>query len=86
MDERIEKYREATLLRSDGVVLVKKCLIQMEDTFFDQHHPGASRHPSSAEEGSLAFPILQFIHISYINFQENLRCIPPFVEPKMVQL
>jgi hypothetical protein len=29
-----------------GVVMVK------EIKSFDQHHPGASRHPSSAEEGS----------------------------------
>ena len=32
--------------------------------FLDQHHPGASRHPSSAEEGTSIFtlPLQQFIH------------------------
>src|SRR5437762_1565069 len=34
---------------STGVVLVNESLYQ--------HHPGASRHPSSAEEGSLRAPL-----------------------------
>ena len=28
--------------------------------FLDQHHPGASRHPSSAEEGTLLSPANSF--------------------------
>ena len=30
--------------------------------FFDQHHPGATRHPSSAEKGTLLFSYRQFIY------------------------
>jgi hypothetical protein len=28
-------------------------VLAKENQSFNQHHPGASRHPSSAEEGSL---------------------------------
>jgi len=43
------KKCEATTIRADGVVLVNSI------KFLDQHHPGASRHPSSAEEGDSTF-------------------------------
>jgi len=41
--------------RSGGVVRSRNQLL-------DQHHPGASRHPSSAEEGICFFSVCQFIH------------------------
>ena len=47
-----KRFCEATKIRADGVVLV-----QLDKIFVDQHHPGASRHPSSAEEGTLLLPL-----------------------------
>ena len=44
-----ESSREASLERADGVVLANSIKL------LDQHHPGASRHPSSAEEGNYFF-------------------------------
>jgi len=54
------KNREATSWRADGVVLVKF----KRKNFLDQHHPGASRHPSSAEEGS--FTDINWLSFSYV--------------------
>ena len=50
------------LSRADGVVLVKKISLRIYCFMvLDQHHPGASRHPSSAEEGTFPLPC-QSIH------------------------
>src|SRR5215475_9235361 len=32
-----------------------------ENSLLDQHHPGASRHPSSSEEGNFPFPVVIWI-------------------------
>jgi len=38
-------------------------VVRSRNQLLDQHHPGASRHPSSAEEGSFAdLPIHSQLH------------------------
>src|SRR5262245_22169813 len=48
-----EKSRAATSTRADGVVLIKFNKTPKKLFLNLTNHPGASRHPSSAEEGKL---------------------------------
>jgi len=52
---------------------------------FDQHHPGASRHPSSSEEGSLALvPTLcaqPYIGVAIYHMFPHASVTPPLRSP-----